>query len=90
MDRQLDAVGGGGYCRLQMPSKLALAIGETVAGHRLGALEGGGGTTPTSNASTPPSCRNEARTKPWGTPCAMLGRSPLDHQRQGQQALFFS
>ena len=42
------AVGGGcqsswgGYCRLQMPLKLAFAVRETVAGHRLGALEGGG------------------------------------------------
>ena len=31
---------GGGYCRLQMPLKLALAVRETVARHRLGALEG--------------------------------------------------
>ena len=34
---------GGGYCRLQMPLKLALGVRETVAGHRLGALEGEGG-----------------------------------------------
>ena len=34
---------GGGYCRLQMPLTLALAVRGTVAGHRLGALEGGGG-----------------------------------------------
>ena len=34
---------GGGCCRLQMPLKLALDIRGTVAGHRLGALEGGGG-----------------------------------------------
>ena len=34
---------GGGCCRLQMPLKLALAVGGTVAEHRLGALEGGGG-----------------------------------------------
>ena len=34
---------GGGYCRLQMPFKLALAVREAVVGHRLGALEGGGG-----------------------------------------------
>ena len=37
-----------GYCRLQMPLKLALAVRETVAGHRLGALEeaeGAGGTS---------------------------------------------
>ena len=33
---------GGGYCRLQMPLKRALAVRETVAGHRQGALEGGG------------------------------------------------
>ena len=32
---------GGGYCRLQMPLKLPLAVRETAAGHRLGALEGG-------------------------------------------------
>ena len=31
---------GGGYCRLQMPLKLALGVRETVAGHRLGALGG--------------------------------------------------
>ena len=31
---------------LQMPSRLALAVRETVAGHRLGALEGGGGGVP--------------------------------------------
>ena len=39
---------GGGYCRLQMPLRLALAVRGTVAGHRLGALEGG--TSPPSNA----------------------------------------
>ena len=33
---------GGGYCRLQMPLQLALGIRGTVAGHRPGALEGGG------------------------------------------------
>ena len=32
---------GGGYCRLQMPLKLALGVRGTVAGHRLGALAGG-------------------------------------------------
>ena len=31
---------GGGYCRLQTPLRLALGVRETVAGHRLGALEG--------------------------------------------------
>ena len=29
---------GGGYCRLQLPLKLALGVRGTVAGHRLGAL----------------------------------------------------
>ena len=33
---------GGGYCRLSMSLRLALGVRETVAGHRLGALEGGG------------------------------------------------
>ena len=37
---------GGGYCRLQMPLKLALAVRETVAGHRPGALQGGDGGLP--------------------------------------------
>ena len=32
----------GGYCRLQMPLKLALGVRETVAGHR----PGGGGYPP--------------------------------------------
>ena len=46
LDRQLEEVAkavGGGYCRLQMPLKLALGVRETVAGHRLGALEPGAG-----------------------------------------------
>ena len=34
---------GGGYCRLQMPLRLALGVRGTVAGRGLGALEGGGG-----------------------------------------------
>ena len=34
---------GGGYCQLQMPWKLALAVRETAAGYKLGALEEGGG-----------------------------------------------
>ena len=45
LDRRLEEVAkavGGGYCRLQMPLKLALGVRETVAGHRLGALEGRG------------------------------------------------
>ena len=44
LDRRLEEVAkviGGGYCRLQMPLSLALAVRGTVAGRRLGALEGG-------------------------------------------------
>ena len=56
-DRRLEEVAKavwGGYCRLQMPLRLALGIRGTVAGHRLGAQEGGpGGTSPPSNASLP-------------------------------------
>ena len=36
---------GGDYCRLQMPLRLALGVRGTVAGHRLGAPEGGGGAS---------------------------------------------
>ena len=49
LDRRLEEVTkavGGGYCQLQMPLKLALGVRETVAGHRLGALGGGGGGAP--------------------------------------------
>ena len=49
LDRRLEVVAeavGGGYYRLQMPLRLALAARETVAGHRLGALERGGGVPP--------------------------------------------
>ena len=47
---------GGSYCRIQLPLKLALAIRQTVAGRRQGALEGGGGGLPihrTSGGITP-------------------------------------
>ena len=49
LDRRVEEVAtavGGGYCRLQMPLKPALGVRGTVAGHRLGALEGGGGGVP--------------------------------------------
>ena len=52
LGRRLEDVaeaGGGGYYRLQMPLKLALAVRETVAGRRLGALEGR--CPPRSNSS---------------------------------------
>ena len=37
---------GGGYCRLQMPVRLARGVRETVAGHKLGALHRGGSLHP--------------------------------------------
>ena len=55
LGRRLEEVAeavGGGYCRLQMP--LALGVGGTVAGHRLGALERGrGGGLPMNPCNTP-------------------------------------
>ena len=57
LGRRLEEVAeavGGGYCRLRMPLKRALGVRETVAGRRLGVLEGGGGTSPLSNASLAP------------------------------------
>ena len=55
LDRRLEEVAkavGGGYRRLQMRVRLALAVREPVAGHRLGVLEGGeGGASPRCNAS---------------------------------------
>ena len=61
LGRRLEEVAkavGGGYCRLQMPLRLAFAVTGTVAGHRLGALGGGGGvTSPPSNASMVPLTR---------------------------------
>ena len=53
LDRRLEEVAeavAGGYCWLQMSSRMALGVRGTVAGHRLGALEGGG-TSPPSDAS---------------------------------------
>ena len=44
LGRRLEEVAkavGGGYCRLQMPLRLALGVRGTVAGHRLGTLDDG-------------------------------------------------
>ena len=57
LDRRLEEVAeavGGGYCRLQMPLRLALGVRGTVAGHRLGALEGGGYLPPFPMHPCPP------------------------------------
>ena len=56
LGRRLEEVAeavGGGYCRLQMPLKLALGVTGIVAGHRLGALDGGVPPPPPSNAALP-------------------------------------
>ena len=45
---------GGGYCRLQMRLKPALGVRGTVAGHRLGPLEGGGGRGMSHGGGVPP------------------------------------
>ena len=62
---------GGGYRRLQMPLKLALGVRGTVAGHRLGALEGEGGEYPPS----PP-----FRCIPAPTPLLLVASAPLLHR----------
>ena len=57
LGRRLEEVAqavGGGYCRLQMPLRLALGVRGTVAGHRLGALEGGGGGGGAPSLPMPP------------------------------------
>ena len=46
LGRRLEEVAeavGGGYCGLPMSLRLALGVRRTVAGHKLGALEGGEG-----------------------------------------------
>ena len=57
LDRRLQEVAKavvGGYCPLQMPLKRAFGVGETVAGHRQGALEGGEVPPPFQCISAPP------------------------------------
>ena len=74
------AVGGGGQSgwRLQMPLKLALGVRGTVAGHRLGALEGGGWVPPPPLPMHPPPppppaivpCASSPSAPDWPVPCA--------------------
>ena len=74
LDRRLEEVTkavGGGYCRLQMPVKRAVAIRQTVAGRRLGALERGGGGVP-----PPPSNASLWGVSPWG---CRITTPPLPH-----------
>ena len=59
---------GGGYCRLQMPLRLALGVWGTQAGRPRG---GGGGTSPPSNASLP--CASCARASRARVGCHVMG-----------------
>ena len=74
---------GGSYCWLQMPWKLALCVRGTVAGHRLGALQGGGGGSPPSLRYTMPHPAQpqhpyhwaaNTETTPAGAPAAEVDR----------------
>ena len=81
LDRRLDEVAkavGGGYCRLQMPLKPALCVSGIVAGHRLGALEGGGDPLTQGGAPPPPLPMHR-----WVYPCGP-GRPVLCGRRQMQ------
>ena len=50
LDGRVAKAVGGGYCRLQMPLRLALGVRGTVAGHRLGR------PSAAASASFPPLC----------------------------------
>ena len=55
LGRRLEEVAkavGGGYCRLPMALRLALGVRGTVAGHRLGALEGRGVPAPAATSTS--------------------------------------
>ena len=78
-DRRLAEVAkavGGGYCRLQMPLKPALGVSGTVAGHCLGALDGGLPPPP------PPM-------HPWGGGYRSQDPRPLPTPPQGEPPVTF-
>ena len=65
LGRRLEEVAeavGGGDCRLQMPLILTVAVRGTVAGRRLGPLEGGGGGAPPFPMH---SCSTSTALQPW-------------------------
>ena len=88
LGRRLEEVAkavGGGYCRLQVPLKLALAVRETVAGHRLCALEGGRGvTSPLSNASLPPPPPLVVKAGGLAVACPQCPPPPPPRRRSGR------
>ena len=68
-DRPLEEVAkavGGDYYRLQMPLRLSLGVRETVAGRRLGALDGG----------SPFQCTPETGVRGGGVLCSGGGGGP--------------
>ena len=71
LGRRLEEVAkavGGGYCRLQMPLRLALGVRGTGAGRRLGALESSHTPAPPLfNASLPSARLAPLRSPPKGT-----------------------
>ena len=72
LGRRLEEVAeavGGGYCRLQMPLRPALGIRGTVAGRRLGALEGGGGYFPPFQCISAPTQHKELLRSNHGLCC---------------------
>ena len=67
LGKRLEAVAkavGGGCCRLQIPWRLALGVRGTVAGHRLGALEGGEGYPPPFQCIPPPPLKQKSAQGP--------------------------
>ena len=78
LHRRLEEVAkavGGGYCRLQMPFELAPAVRGTVAGRRLGALEGGT-PHPPSNASLRPRLNVQSVAHPFYWLASSKGGTP--------------
>ena len=78
LDRRLQEVAkavGGGYCRLQMLLRLALAVRETVAGHRLAALEGGGGYLPVKEQQPDGMSHRGATSPPSNAPLLLSSNS---------------
>ena len=76
LDRRLEEVAkavGGGYCRLQLPLRLAFAVRETLAGHRGGQLPSPFGRRARGQGKGP------AANSQWAPPAA-------DHNTRGGHA----
>ena len=74
----------GGYCRLQMLLKPALAVRGTVAGHRQGTVEGGGYPPPLPMHPCPCAMLLPRRGRLMGGPCLVHRlAAPADHRWRG-------